>query len=229
MIPIRDSVRASRFPAVNYLLIAINFLVFFYELSLGSGLDRFIAHWAMVPAFITTHPLTSPGPASPPGVFTLFTSMFLHGGWAHILGNMLFLWVFGDNVEDALGRLRYLVFYLLAGVAAGMAQLFMSSDSPLPSLGASGAISGVLGAYLVLYPGARVLTWIPPLIFVVIRLPAVIFIGIWFLIQFFQGILAADDPTMGGVAWWAHIGGFVAGLILVNIFRRRERYRVVNY
>jgi len=228
MIPIRDSVRAGRFPGINYTLIAVNFLVFFYELSLGRGLDDFISQWAMVPALVATHPLGW-RPSSPPVIGTLFTSMFLHGGWTHILGNMLFLWVFGDNVEDAMGRLRYLTFYLVAGAAAAAAQIFMSADSPVPSLGASGAVSGVLGAYLVLYPRARVLTWIPVLIFVVIRLPAVLFIGIWFLFQFLQGIASVGDSTMGGVAWWAHIGGFIAGLVLVSVFQRRDRHRTLSY
>ncbi len=231
MIPIRDSVRSSHFPIVNYSLIVINFLVFFYELSLGSGLDRFLEQWALVPALVADQPLAPTGPASssPPGIATIVTSMFLHGGWLHVLGNMLFLWVFGDNVEDAMGSLRYLIFYLIAGVAAALAQMFMSIDSLLPSLGASGAVSGVLGAYMLLYPRARVLTWVPVLLFLVIRIPAVIFIGLWFIIQFFQGLLAANDPTLGGVAWWAHIGGFLAGVVLVNVFRRRERYRLTQY
>ena len=231
MIPIRDSVRSSHFPIVNYSLIVVNFLVFFYELSLGSGLDRFLEQWALVPALVADQPLAPTGPSSssPPGIATIFTSMFLHGGWLHILGNMLFLWVFGDNVEDAMGRLRYLAFYLIVGATAALVQMFMSIDSLLPSLGASGAVSGILGAYILLYPKARVLTWVPVLIFLVIRLPAVIFIGVWFLIQFFQGLVASNDPTLGGVAWWAHIGGFLAGLILVNLFRRQERYGVISY
>ncbi|MDP2660306.1 MAG: rhomboid family intramembrane serine protease [Dehalococcoidia bacterium] len=224
MIPIRDSVRSTTFPVMNYTLIAVNFLVFFYELSLGRGLDSFINHWAMTPALVTTHPLAWSS-SYPPVITTVFTSMFLHGGWTHILGNMLFLWVFGDNVEDSMGSLRYLLFYVAAGVAAAAAQIFMGADSRVPSLGASGAISGILGAYLVLYPGAKVLTWVPVLIFLVIRIPAVVFIVLWFLIQFLQGLASAGEASLGGVAWWAHVGGFVAGLILVNIFRSKEKFR----
>ncbi len=227
MIPIRDSVRSSAFPFINYTLIVVNFLVFFYELSLGRGLDSFIDRWAMTPALVTTHPLAW-GDSYPPVVTTVLTSMFLHGGWTHVLGNMLFLWVFGDNVEDAMGSLRYLFFYLAAGVAAGAAQIFMGADSPVPSLGASGAVSGVLGAYLVLYPGAKVLTWVPVLLFLVIRIPAVVFIVLWFLIQFLQGLASAGDPSLGGVAWWAHVGGFVAGVLMVQFFRRRGQYRVAS-
>ena len=228
MIPIRDDVRASRFSLVNYLLIAANIAVFIYELSLGRRLDAFIFQWAMIPAEVTTAPLGG-GPIGPPTIATLFTSMFLHGGWEHLLGNMLFLWVFGDNVEDSMGRLRYLVFYLLSGLAAAAAQIFVTPDSPLPSLGASGAVSGVLGAYLVLYPRARVLTWVPVLLFLVVRLPALVFLGIWFAFQFVRGLAAIGDASMGGVAWWAHIGGFVAGVVLINIFRRRDRHRAIDY
>lgn len=228
MIPIRDDVRASTFSLVNYLLIAANILVFVYELSLGNRLDGFIFQWAMVPAEVTTAPFQG-GPGNPPTFATLFTSMFLHGGWEHLLGNMLFLWVFGDNVEDAMGRLRYLVFYLVSGLAAAAAQILVTPDSSLPSLGASGAISGVLGAYLVLYPRARVLTWVPVLIFLVFRLPAVVFLGLWFFFQFVRGLAAVGDASMGGVAWWAHIGGFVAGLVLVGVFRRRDGRRTLSY
>lgn len=228
MIPIRDSTPSRRAPVVNYILIAINFIVFLFEISLGGGLDNFIGQWAMIPQLVATDPtgLRTPGP---PPLLTIVTSMFMHGGWMHLLGNMLFLWIFGDNVEDAMGSLRYLVFYLLAGIVASLAQLVMSLDSPLPSLGASGAISGVLGAYLVLYPGARVLTWIPVLIFVVIRIPAVIFIGLWFVLQTLQGLASVGDTSSGGVAWFAHIGGFVAGVVLVFFFRQREHYRMASY
>lgn len=228
MIPIRDDVRASTFSLVNYILIAANIVVFIYELSLGNRVDRFIFQWAMIPADVVTAPFTG-GPSNPPTFATLFTSMFLHAGWEHLLGNMLFLWVFGDNVEDAMGRLRYLAFYVVSGLAAAAAQIIVTPDSSLPSLGASGAISGVLGAYLVLYPGARVLTWVPVLLFVVLRLPAVIFLGLWFFFQFVRGVAAVGDASMGGVAWWAHIGGFVAGLVLVGVFRRRNQRRTLSY
>lgn len=227
MIPIRDDVRSSSFALVNYVFIAANILIFIYELSLGRRLDGFIYQWAMIPAEITANPLGG-GLAGPPAVATAFTSMFLHAGWEHLLGNMLFLWVFGDNVEDAMGHLRYLAFYLLAGLAAAGAQLLVSFDSQLPSLGASGAVSGVLGAYLVLYPRARVLTWVPVFLFLVIRVPAIVFLGLWFGFQFVRGLAAVGDGGMGGVAWWAHIGGFVAGMALISFFRRRSRYRLMS-
>src|SRR3990170_4966346 len=192
MIPIRDDVRSSTFSLVNYLLIAANILIFIYELSLGNRADIFISQWAMTPSELTTHPLAW-RPGIPPTVATVFTSMFLHAGWEHLLGNMLFLWVFGDNVEDAMGRLRYLAFYLISGLAAAAAQVLVEPASALPSLGASGAVSGVLGAYLVLYPRARVLTWVPIFLFLVIRVPAIVFLGLWFGFQFVRGLAAVGD------------------------------------
>jgi membrane associated rhomboid family serine protease len=157
---------------------------------------------------------------------TLLTSLFLHGGWLHVGGNMLYLWIFGDNVEDRLGRIRFLVFYLLCGVAASGVHILANPHSTVPTIGASGAIAGVLGAYLLLYPGARVLTLIPLGFYLqVVQLPAFFFLGFWFLIQFISGAasLAARGGGAGGIAWWAHIGGFAAGIILQFVFRKRQR------
>ncbi len=221
MIPVGDSVRSRSAPIANWLLIIANFLVFFLELAQGPQIDAFIARWALTPAALTG--AAPPPPGALPPVVTIFTSMFLHGGWAHILGNMLFLWIFGDNVEDAMGALRYIVFYLVCGVAAALAQVAVAPGSPVPNVGASGAISGVLGAYIVMYPRARVTVVIPLfLLFPIVDIPAWIMLGVWFLIQFGSGLasLAATGQT-GGVAFFAHIGGFIAGVILVNFFRRR--------
>jgi len=225
MIPLGDNIPSRRFPFVNYLIIGANFLAFFYELSLGKGLDTFITEWGAVPARVTD--ALSGGETSPAAFITLITSMFLHGGWLHILSNMLFLWIFGDNVEDSMGHIRYTVFYLLAGIAAGLAQVFVAPDSTAPGIGASGAIAGVLGAYLVMFPHAQVEVLIPWfLFFPIFKVPALLMLGIWFLTQFFNGVAALTiaHTSAGGVAWWAHIGGFVAGLLLVNLFRQRRRW-----
>ncbi len=163
-----------------------------------------------------------------------FVTMFLHGGWMHLIGNMWFLYLFGDNVEDAMGHIRFLVFYLVSGIAATLAHIVFHPLSPIPVVGASGAISGVVGAYLVMFPTARVLTLVPIFFFIVdiVVLPALIFIGLWFLFQFWSGLLSLAVPHMGGVAWWAHIGGFLAGLVLAPLMRERRkpaRYKVRFY
>ncbi len=225
MIPLRDSVPARNQPVVTWVLIGVNVWVFLYELGLGPELDGFIRTWGFVPAHYFRLAETDPGHWV--GRFLpLVTSMFLHGGWAHLIGNMLYLWIFGDNVEDRLGHLRYLAFYLVAGMAAGLAQAYLYPDSTVPTVGASGAISGVLGAYLVLFPRARVLTLVPFLFFFpVVELPAVLYLGFWFLMQLVSGALAlALAGEAGGVAWWAHVGGFVVGILLVPLLRRRRSY-----
>lgn len=159
----------------------------------------------------------------PPPYLTLFTSMFLHGGWVHFISNMLFLWIFGDNVEDRMGHLRYLIFYLSCGVIAGVAHIYTNSESLLPTIGASGAIAGVLGAYFRLFPYSRIVTLIPYFLFwQIIEIPAVLFLGFWFLIQFLSGTLSLGLPISSGVAWWAHIGGFASGFLLVGIFIRNR-------
>lgn len=222
MIPLKDKNPSHSFPLVNYILIAANVVVFFYELSLGQGLDAFFVKYGLVPSRYFeavashTHLLSRYIP--------FFTSMFVHGGWLHIIGNMWFLFIFGDNVEDRLGHRNYLVFYLLCGLAAGGLQTYLSASSSVPTIGASGAISGVLGAYLIFFPRARIVTLIPIFfIFDIIDISAVLFIGFWFLIQFFSGVQSIGHGLSGGIAWWAHVGGFVAGILLSPIFRR-SRY-----
>jgi membrane associated rhomboid family serine protease len=222
VIPVGDSVRSRSAPVANWTLIIVNFLVFFVELAQGPHAEAFLSRWALIPAALTG--AVSPPPGALPPVLTIFTAMFLHGGWGHILGNMLFLWIFGDNVEDAMGSLRYVVFYLLCGVIASLAQVAMMPDATVPNLGASGAISGVLGAYILMYPRARVTVVIPLfLLFPFLDVPAWLMLGLWFLTQFTNGLASlANTVQTGGVAFWAHIGGFVAGLVLVNFFRRRR-------
>jgi len=228
MIPIGDSVRSRTFPYVNLAIIIANFLVFFYELSLGNGVNSFLRDWGAVPALVTDY-LDHPGDHPLRVLFTPITAMFLHGGWFHILGNMLFLWVFGDNVEDAIGHVSYLVFYLLAGIAAAVTQIWVDSNSILPMVGASGAIAGVLAAYVVLYPRATIATVIFP-IYWAIPVPAFVLIGLWFLLQLVSGA-AAIGTAVGaseGVAWFAHIGGFLAGLVLVWAFRGSQGRRTAS-
>jgi membrane associated rhomboid family serine protease len=210
MFPIGDDNSSRRtFPVITYLLILLNVLFFFVELSGGGA---FILKWAFVPQRF----LANPGGYA----VTIFTAMFMHAGWVHLLGNMLYLWIFGDNVEDRLGHFRFLVFYLLCGVAATFVQLVFSGAINVPNLGASGAIAGVLGAYLLMFPGRRVNVLMG--IFV-IPMPALIVIGIWIVLQFFNEFGAiADSANSGGVAYMAHIGGFIAGLILTVLFSRRS-------
>ena len=210
MIPLRDTIPSGRVPVVNYAIIAGNLLVFGYEVSLGGRqADAFIMRWGLVPRHFA--------------LANLLTSMFLHGGWLHVLGNMLYLYIFGDNVEDRLGHLRYLLFYLLCGCAAGGAQALSSPGSNLPMVGASGAIAGVSGAYFLFFPGARVVTLVPIFFFLqVIEIPAVIFLLIWFLGQLMLGLAAlGTHAAAGGVAFWAHVGGFVAGMVLGPTLRVR--------
>ncbi len=210
-----DDSRLRITPVVTFALVAANVLVFLVQLTAGD-IETFFMKWSVVPveyAQGTDLPPTHPGPFWT----TLFSSMFMHGGFMHLGGNMLFLWIFGDNVEEAMGHVKYLLFYLICGAAAALAQIFMNLDSQIPSLGASGAISGVLGAYLVLFPRQRVRV----LVFRMITyMPAIVVIGMWIVLQFISGIgqLAQTEQT-GGVAYAAHIGGFVAGLLLVWVFR----------
>jgi len=220
MIPIGDSLRSRTFPYVNLAIIIANFLVFFYELSLGNDVDSFLRDWGVVPRFVTDY-FDNPGDYPYRVIFTPITAMFLHGGWFHILGNMLFLWVFGDNVEDAIGHVSYLLFYLLGGIGAATAQIWVDTGSAVPMVGASGAIAAVLGGYVVLYPRATIAAIIFPFFFWAFPVPAFVLIGLWFFLQLLYGS-AAIGTAVGaseGVAWWAHIGGFLAGLLLVWAFR----------
>ncbi|MFL5804740.1 MAG: rhomboid family intramembrane serine protease [Roseiflexaceae bacterium] len=225
MLPIGDINPTRRFPLINYLLIAANIALFVYELSLGAQVDGFIETWGVRSTEVTALLRGNMGQLAPVLLKSL-VSMFLHGGWLHIGGNMLFLWVFGDNVEDNFGSLAYLVFYLLSGFGAVLAQALLTPGSPVPAIGASGAISGVLAAYLLLYPGAsiRALLFIF-IFFTVVRVPAWLMIILWFAIQLLNGLasLTAAATMTGGVAYGAHIGGFMAGLLLTLLFRRPLR------
>jgi len=220
MLPIGDDDSDRRFaPLVNYVLIAINILVFVFLQGMG-GNEKFTYAFSTVPAEILTGRDIAAGPLEPtpvPVYFTLITSMFMHGGWAHLLGNMLFLWVFGDNIENRIGHIRYLIFYLVCGIIASLCHVFVSgSDSLIPSLGASGAISGVLGGYLLLFPSRRVRVIMGRGITTV---PAFVALGIWIVFQVISGMgMLGGDETGGGVAYAAHIGGFVAGLALIKLF-----------
>lgn len=247
MIPIGDSLRSRTTPWVNWLIIALNFLVFFYELTLmnqpsdpplvigqerASELDRWTFAWGAVPCRLTDQcpnnqtGSTVEGLQGPPHeLINLVTSMFIHGGWAHILGNMLFLFIFGDNIEDAMGHLGYLLFYVAGGILAGLAQIMSDAAGVVPAVGASGAIAAVLGAYLVTYPRASVQVVIPIIIIPFFtRVPAVLMMGLWFVTQI-VGLGSVTNATggEGGVAYGAHIGGFLAGLVLVFFFRGRQR------
>jgi membrane associated rhomboid family serine protease len=224
MIPVGDSTRRRITPYVNVGLIVASVLVFVYELSLdGVDVNRLFVDWGVIP-FQLVDWLESPSGIEEPA--TVVTAMFIHGGWLHLIGNMLFLWVFGDNVEDAMGHGRYLLFYLLAGVGAVALQVFVDPDSHVPMVGASGAIAGVLGAYLVLYPRARVTVVIPWLwFFGAFPVPAAFLIVFWFLLQLLNGVAAIGTATgvTQGIAFWAHVGGFLVGLALVWVFRRPQR------
>ncbi|HLO14957.1 MAG TPA: rhomboid family intramembrane serine protease [Anaerolineales bacterium] len=219
MIPLYDTVRTHKFPFVNLLLIVANVLAFIYELQLSpSALERFIFTWGLVPARLTNDLAGA--------WMTIFTAMFLHGGWFHLLSNMWFLYIFGDNVEARLGGARYLIFYLLSGVAAVLLQTYILPTSQVPMIGASGAIAGVLGAYLVSYPRSRIASLVPILfIFTIVEVPAVIFLVFWFVSQIYSGLFAMQGANASGIAWWAHIGGFVFGVIMVSFFARRTVYR----
>jgi membrane associated rhomboid family serine protease len=225
MLPLSDHNPRRIVPVINYLLIAANVLMFFWELSLGPYIERDLMIVSFVPARFWAAPFY------PPNLLSILISMFLHAGWLHLGGNMLYLWIFGDNIEDRLGHFKYLIFYLLCGLVATMTHAVMNAGSRLPSIGASGAIAGVLGAYIVLFPKARVTTLIPIfVIFIVRELPAVVVLGLWFVLQFFVGVasIGASSDATGGVAVFAHIGGFVAGMALVVLMGGMRRTQTYN-
>ena len=216
MIPLRDVIPSRTTPGVTISLIAANILIYLFQLGLSErGQDAFLFAFGLVPASFS--------------IGTMFTSLFVHAGFAHLAGNMLFLWIFGDNVEDRFGHLRFLMFYLVCGVVAAVSQTALYPGSLVPMVGASGAIAGVMGAYLVLYPHSRVLMlfFLPPFLF---ELPALFFLAMWFVVQFLNGVsslpIFEQDAITGGVAFWAHVMGFVSGLVLVLFLRRPERQRV---
>jgi membrane associated rhomboid family serine protease len=215
MIPLRDVIPSRSTPVVTMALLAVNVVVFLYQWSLGERAGTaFVFEWGVIPADFT--------------VLTMFTSMFLHGGFLHAGGNMLYLWIFGDNVEDRLGKGRFLFFYLLCGAAAAIGQILINPDSRIPMVGASGAVAGVMGAYFVMYPQSRIVTLVPFFLFQIIEVPAVFFLGIWFLMQFLSGVgsIAQVEAGTGGVAFWAHVAGFAVGVIGGLLLRRPERERV---
>jgi membrane associated rhomboid family serine protease len=217
MIPLRDVIPSRTTPYVTFTLIAVNTLVFFYQFSIGNAVEEFILYFALIPAAFSW--------------VAVLTSMFLHGSLLHFGGNMLYLWIFGDNVEDRMGHGRFLVFYLLCGTAAALAQTIATPNSVVPMLGASGAIAGVMGAYFVLYPRSRIVTLLPLFIFFpIVEVPAIFFLGFWFVMQLLSGVgslatATAGEPA-GGIAFWAHAAGFIAGISGVWVFRRPERQRV---
>lgn len=214
MIPLRDTLPSLRFPAVTVGIIVLNVLAFLYEVSLDDySLHYFLQLYGVVPVRFEW--------------LDVLTGMFLHGGWMHMIGNMWFLWIYGDNVEDILGPVKYLLFYLLCGAAAALLHVFFSLDSRVPAIGASGAIAGVMGGYLVKFPRAKVLTLLPLfIVFTTVEIPAFLVLAYWFVIQIFSGVgsLASAGPDGGGTAWWAHVGGFVAGVLLIQVMNPKPRY-----
>jgi membrane associated rhomboid family serine protease len=218
MIPIRDDIPARRFPVVTVGLLAVNVVVFLIEILFGQAVNDLTLTFGIVPARLTTEW------TNPLVLITLVTSMYFHGGWAHLIGNMMYLWIFGDNVEDRMGRLGFFIFYTLCGLVAGILQVAVAPRSAIPIIGASGAIAGVLGAYILLYPHARVRTLVPSFYFYrSVWLPAILVLGGWFLIQLLNGLASLSLVMQtGGVAFWAHIGGFVAGMGMMPVFRQKN-------
>ncbi|MGB6606542.1 MAG: rhomboid family intramembrane serine protease [Atribacterota bacterium] len=220
MFPIYDDVPTKKFPLITVALIVLNSIVYLYQVSLGERFAEFIYSMGLLPFEITHHiDLLPSGPS--PIYLTIFSSMFMHGSIVHLLGNMLFLWIFGNNVEDYLGRKKFVIFYLFCGIIAALTQIFINPDSKVPMVGASGAIAGVLGAYLLLYPRAKVTTVIIFGFFIrLIKIPAVVVLGFWIIYQFLYGISSLAVRTgEGGVAWFAHIGGFICGAVLIKLFK----------
>ena len=220
MFPIWDDVPTKKFPLITIILIVINSIVYLYQMSLGERFNEFIYSMGLLP-FEITHNIDIFPPGPSPIYLTIFFSMFMHGSIVHLLGNMLFLWIFGNNVEDYLGRKRFIIFYLFCGTIAAFTQIFFNSDSIVPMVGASGAIAGVLGAYLLLYPQAKVTTIIIFGFFIrLIKIPAVVVLSFWIVYQFLYGISSlAVKSGEGGVAWFAHIGGFISGIIIIKLYK----------
>jgi membrane associated rhomboid family serine protease len=220
VVPLRDDNPTRIVPVVTYAILVINIVVFVYELSLGPNLEAFFRVWAVIPRELSAYFLGEPTGLPFPAWITLITSQFLHAGFLHVAGNMLFLWIFGNNVEDKLGHVRFLIFYLVCGALAALTQWFFSMGSVIPSLGASGAIAGVMGAYILRFPRVEVLTLVPLGFFMwTFRVPAIFFLGFWFVQQAFYSVASLNVPANvgmqgGGVAYWAHAGGFIFGAIL---------------
>ena len=214
MIPLYDTVRSRRFPFINILLVIVNVVVFLYEIQLrGPALRAFVYTWGFIPTQFWNHPSSIWG--------NIFSAMFLHGGWLHIISNMWVLLLFGDNIEARMGSFRYLIFYLLSGAAAALLQAYILINSDQPMIGASGAIAGVLGAYLILFPHSRIASLVPLFfIFTIVEIPAFLFLLFWFGMQIYSGLFSAQST---GVAWWAHVGGFIFGVVMVSFFAVRRR------
>jgi membrane associated rhomboid family serine protease len=229
VIPLRDTIRSYSFPVVVWILIALNVLVFLFETSLSQrSLMELTRLFGVVPARLSLDNLAVwlDQPLIP---LTLVTSQFLHGGWLHLISNMWTLFIFGDNVEDRMGSIRFLVFYLLSGIVANLMQAVVFPGSTIPAVGASGAIAGVLGAYLLLYPRSRVITLIPIIVIPwFIEISAFVYLGFWFISQLYSGVFSIGGGQMGGIAWWAHIGGFLFGLLTVRLFAPRRHPAIVR-
>lgn len=218
MIPIKDDNPTKTYPYVTAALIASNIIIFIYELSLGPYFEPFLNRYGAIPLFILN--MDAPPEYAEPYI-TIFTSMFLHGGFFHVAGNMLYLWIFGNNIEDSMGHFRFILFYLISGIVAVYTFSIVNPHSTIPMVGASGAVSGVLGAYLILFPRAKVLTLIPFGFYMqIVKVPAVFVLGFWIVVQLINGMVSRG--TGGGVAWFAHVGGFGAGIILIHLFKKRR-------
>ena len=228
-IPLHDHIRRQTFWLLTLALISANVAAFLFELSLGQDIDHFVFHFGIVPARYTTPQIVA-GLGLKGLVVPIFASMFLHGGWLHLLGNLLFLFVFGRSIEDRFGHLKFLLIYFLGGLGGALLHILLNADSRVPSIGASGAIAGILGAYFVSFPAARITTLIPVFFFFwTVELPALLLLGYWFLIQFFSGFqMQAIQSAAGGVAWWAHVGGFIVGMFLAASLRPRHRRPVIE-
>jgi membrane associated rhomboid family serine protease len=221
MIPLKDTIPSRTFPFVNYMLMILNLFFFLYEISLGPSITQFVFTWGIIPSRFVELQGNIIQILAP-----FVTSMFLHAGWIHFLGNMLYLYIFGDNVEDRLGHFRYIIFYLLCGIFAGLSQIVTRPSLEVPMVGASGAIAGVMGAYFCLYPRARIVTLLFFIFFFqIVEIPAFFFLAFWFLLQFFSGTLSlsSQSPSAGGVAWWAHIGGFISGIALLMFLKKKKQ------
>ncbi len=223
MFPLYDTVRSRKFPLINVLLIIVNVLAFLYEIQMNpSTLKGFIFTWGLIPVDFLSDPSVM--------WTTIFTAMFLHRGWFHIINNLWVLFIFGDNVEERMGSFRYLLFYLLSGMAAGLLQVYVLSTSSTPMIGASGAIAGVLGAYLILFPRSRIASIVPIfIIFTLVEIPAFIYLIFWFFSQLYSGLFAVQGGGGSGIAWWAHIGGFIFGVLMVSFFARKKRTVYSSY
>ncbi len=226
MFPIRDTIPSKRFPLVNITLIFINVLIFMVEMGMGPDLDRFIHLYGLVPARYSA-PGFSGYYSMGSRLFSMVSFMFLHGGFWHLVGNMWTLYIFGDNVEDHMGSFKYLLFYMLCGFTSGLTHLVFNLHSNVPTIGASGAVAGVMGAYFILYPRSKILTLVPILIIpFFFEIPAVVYLGVWFFLQFIQA--AGSSPGGGGIAWWAHIGGFVFGILFLKLMVHLPRTGLDN-